>query len=512
MSPSRRSPGKLTGKNNFNSLRLLRSGEAALDQLDAVHGIGNVRVRGRRTTCHTYRDRSLRKPVLECLNLAVNRAVFDGVAGQESLGPVDVVGWDARHVGDLDEVARVGGVPSPHHKEHVDALLINQVMDCILTLLRGVADSVKLHVVLVHLVRSVLLHHRPLQCLADGLGLLLVHRGLVRETELAQVDVRVEALGDRILELLHELSLVSAIEHVVDDVLRLRHVLDDDVVLGERRGSNRLLVRPRAVDDAGHALTGVHVHRVPDLADPRARGIDDLHATVGEHAHLLKGGAESGKDHHVVVADLAEVLDAVDNRDELDAHVSHLLVHARVVDDLVGDVDGLVPVVHLGLDGHLHGSFHSPAESEVLGKAEGDVSLLHRVVVGAHGLDEVRLELVEHFLLGIGPSLLEPVPVERLLALNLLELLALRGGLRGLRSHRERGAHEVSARGARSNAWQRSTGGGKGGTHAGRGFWHEANDQANRRDGGESGEGDGEAIGVSASSQHRAGLFGYCIA
>jgi hypothetical protein len=140
----------------------------------------------------------------------------------------------------------------------------------------GVADGIKLHVVLVDLRGPVLLHHRLLEELADGLRLLLVHGRLIGESNIFQHRVRIEPSRDGIFEPLQEGFLVPARQDVFGDQFRLLHVLDADVILAEAGRGDRLLVRVLAVDDARQPLPLVHVDGVPYLAHPGTRRVDDL--------------------------------------------------------------------------------------------------------------------------------------------------------------------------------------------------------------------------------------------
>ena len=168
----------------------------------------------------------------------------------------------------------------------------------VLPLLRGVADCVELEVVLLRVDGPKLRQHGLLEKLADRPRLLLVHGRLIREPNLVKHSVRVETLqdlrsnelGTKVgdgggtgsdsssfanhthtnthththtplshlasckLELLHELLLITPVQDVVHQVLRLLHVLDADKVLAEARGCRGLLVGVLAVDDGGEAL------------------------------------------------------------------------------------------------------------------------------------------------------------------------------------------------------------------------------------------------------------------
>mmetsp|Transcript_19152 Transcript_19152/g.26372 ORF Transcript_19152/g.26372 Transcript_19152/m.26372 type:complete len:358 (-) Transcript_19152:291-1364(-) len=312
-------------------------------------------------------DGALLEEVLGHHHLALDGAVLDGVVWQDAFRAVDVEGLHSEFVRDLLEVRRVGAVEAAHHQHEGQVLVGHQVRHGVLPLLRGVADGVELCVVLRQVCRAVLLQHGDLQQAADLLGLPLVHGGLVGQPDLGEVFVRVEAGRHGVLELAHELLLVAAVGDVVGHVLRLLHVLDDDVLLAEGRRGDGLLVAVLAVDHAGLAGGAVRVHGVPDLADPGTRGVHDLHLLLVQQLHLLDGGPEGRQDHHVAAVHHAVVL-ALLAVHELHVHLQQALVHLRVVYYLIRDVNGLVGEVGAGFVGHGDRSLHSPAKSVELGK------------------------------------------------------------------------------------------------------------------------------------------------
>mmetsp|Transcript_297 Transcript_297/g.833 ORF Transcript_297/g.833 Transcript_297/m.833 type:complete len:292 (-) Transcript_297:1118-1993(-) len=244
----------------------------------------NSCVRCRRSRCHPHhhllfqvQDEGLSN------NLPIYRPMSDCVVGADALGAVDVERPNILLVGNFQKVSRVGRVPSPNDQDEIKSeilLILHEVVDGILALLSGVTNRVELHVVVLGIDGAVLLHHGLLQELADGPRLLLVHGGLVRKSDLLEHGVGVKSLGDGILKVLEEGLLVPPLSHVVDDHLRLLHVLDDDVILAEGHGGNSLLVRVLPVNDRGQPLLLVLVDSVPHLRHPRAGSVDDIDVLV----------------------------------------------------------------------------------------------------------------------------------------------------------------------------------------------------------------------------------------
>mmetsp|Transcript_31548 Transcript_31548/g.55503 ORF Transcript_31548/g.55503 Transcript_31548/m.55503 type:complete len:267 (+) Transcript_31548:814-1614(+) len=195
-----------------------------------------------------------------------------------------------------------------------------------------------------------------------------------------------------------------------------------------------------SMNDARHALFRMLIYRVPDLADPRTRGIHDLHTTLSEQFHFFKCSSECRKNNHIILFHPIEVFNAILHRDEFDSHSRHFLVHAGIVDDLVRNVDGSVTEVHFGFDSHLDGALHTPAKSEVFGKLEGDIAIFERIHALSHLLDQIRLELVVHLRLCTFPCILKAHSIESFFSLDILQLVDLTHWHRGtLRTHRSRG-------------------------------------------------------------------------
>mmetsp|Transcript_22858 Transcript_22858/g.67349 ORF Transcript_22858/g.67349 Transcript_22858/m.67349 type:complete len:597 (-) Transcript_22858:53-1843(-) len=371
---------------------------------DVLHG----RVRGGRAGGDADAHRAADgEEVRGGFDVAAERSVHNGVVRLNAVRRVDVVGREALVQGDLQEVSGVGRVPASHHEDEVERLVhlgvVAHVLDGVLADLRGVADGVEGGVALCRVLRPVLLDHGLLEELGDGARLLLVHGCLVGEPELAQVHVRVEALGDGVLEVVEEGLLGQGVllaEHVLADHGRLLDVLDDDVVRRHGRSRHRLLVRPLAVHHRGHLALDVLVHGVPHLGHPGAGGVHHLDVLGVEELHLLEGSAEGRKDDHIPVFHAVEALARLRLLNVTHVHVREHVVHLGVVDELVGQVHLPVRELLARRPGDLDAALHAPAEAILLGEHKR-----HRLVtlapgnlegVGAHLLDEGALELVHH--------------------------------------------------------------------------------------------------------------------
>lgn len=161
------------------------------------------------------------------------------------------------------------------------------------TYLRCVANRIKFHVVLGRFDGAELFHHRLLEELSNGPSFLLVHRGLVRQPDLIKHLIWIESLAHGLLEVLQEGFLVASVQDVVRDHFRLLHVLDADVVLAETDGRDSFLVPVLAVDDRRQTLLLVLVDRVPDLAHPRTRRVDNFNVLQRDERNWKRAGVNA---------------------------------------------------------------------------------------------------------------------------------------------------------------------------------------------------------------------------
>mmetsp|Transcript_17256 Transcript_17256/g.38995 ORF Transcript_17256/g.38995 Transcript_17256/m.38995 type:complete len:435 (-) Transcript_17256:152-1456(-) len=317
------------------------------------------------------------------------------VSGANAVRRVQPEGRDLVLLRNLLEVAGVGGVVSADHQDEIHtlrgALRPHQVVHGVLARLRRVANRVHQHKVVPKLSRAILCEHGLFEELANLHGLPLEHRRLVGNAQRAQHGVRVKPLRNGVLELVQEVLPVPAVEDVVGHVLRLRQVLHDHISPSKGGRGDGLLVGILAVDDAGVAPAGVRLHRVPHFGDVGARRVHDLHLLVVQDLHLLHRGPKGRQDRDVPLVHLGEILPAVllaAVLDELDVHLLQALVDARVVNDLVGDVQLAARVRAARLVGHLHRPLHPPAEAVGLGQADGHVADLAAEAVVAHLRDD----------------------------------------------------------------------------------------------------------------------------
>mmetsp|Transcript_34864 Transcript_34864/g.58267 ORF Transcript_34864/g.58267 Transcript_34864/m.58267 type:complete len:362 (-) Transcript_34864:703-1788(-) len=341
-----------------------------LDLEELVQNVLDGLVWGRSAGCDAHFQWACRDPFLRLDQLSPGHLVENCVRVHvNTVRGVDPERLDFVVLADLLQMAGVGGVETPDH-EHQVVLAggLHHLVHGVLALLCSVADGVHDHVVFVEVLRPKLLHHRGLQQFADGHSLALEHRGLVRQPDLVQHGLRVEAGGHRLgAVVLQELVLVTAVEDVVCQVLGLLHVLDHKVLAGEGHGGHGLLMGPLAVHNRRVVGVLLAAHGVPDLGHPRARGVHDLHLLVVQRLHLLHRRTEGRQHRHVALAEAGEALGVGGGLHDGHVHLQQAVVDRGVVDDLVGYVDLGVREGLAGLVRHLHGPLHPPAEPVRLG-------------------------------------------------------------------------------------------------------------------------------------------------
>mmetsp|Transcript_38481 Transcript_38481/g.92140 ORF Transcript_38481/g.92140 Transcript_38481/m.92140 type:complete len:489 (+) Transcript_38481:151-1617(+) len=381
-------------------------------------------------------------------DVTVDQPVLDGVLARDALGRVYVVRPDAPHLRDLEQVRGVRRVESSYNQDEVQVRLgrvvvhVAKFVDGVLSDLRGVAYGVELVVVVVDQIRSVLAHHRLLQKLADGPRLFLVHGCLVGQTNFLQVLVRIKVRAARLAELLHE-SLLGILvtfirrQNKISDIFGLILVLYAYVCFAHGLGCHRFLVRVLTVDDRCQSTNLVGVNSRPDLGNPWARGVNNLHALRVQFLHLVQRGTKRREHYDIPFLDFREVLRSVllVLLNEVYVLIVQPLVDHGVVDQFVRYVNVLVRERLHGAVRQVDGTLHAPAKTVIFRKVEHHAVLLELVVrVVLHLIHERGIELIPHVLLDVGlhiaedsSATIEALPFRDLLALvfDVVRLLPL---------------------------------------------------------------------------------------
>mmetsp|Transcript_12431 Transcript_12431/g.27517 ORF Transcript_12431/g.27517 Transcript_12431/m.27517 type:complete len:237 (-) Transcript_12431:693-1403(-) len=157
----------------------------------------------------------------------------------------------------------------------------------VLAFLGSIANGVERQEVFIDVLRTVLLDECPLKKLANELRLALQHGSLVGHTQALQIHIGIKAFTHGLGKLGKELLLVPIAQNVVRHVLRFTHILQHQVLLCKGFGRNRLLVVVLAVDDGGVPFVLALLHACPNLRDPGAGGVHDLHVLLLEERHLV---------------------------------------------------------------------------------------------------------------------------------------------------------------------------------------------------------------------------------
>ena len=114
-------------------------------------------------------------------------------------------------------------------------------------------------------------------------------------------------------------------------------------------------------------------------------------APLVEQLHLLNRRSEGRQDHHVTGGHPGEILHSLLDGDELHIHLTQMIIHGGVVDDLVGDPQAFLRVVTPRLISHGDGSLHAPAETEGFGQTHGEPPVGQSVAVIPDRSDQAAL-------------------------------------------------------------------------------------------------------------------------
>lgn len=212
-------------------------------------------------------------------NLSIGQSVRNRIVGSDAVGAVNVKGSDTSMDRNLEQMRRIGRIPTPNHENELEAIrfgILHQLVDRILSFLGRVANGIKLHVMLVGIDGSVLGHHCLLQQLSNRSRLLLVHCSLVGQANILQHGVWIKSLGNGLGKVFHERVAVTTILNIVRHHFRFLVVLDANVVFAKADRGDRFLVLVLSVNNRGLSSLLVLVDSVPNLGDPRASSVDDF--------------------------------------------------------------------------------------------------------------------------------------------------------------------------------------------------------------------------------------------
>ena len=137
------------------------------------------------------------------------------------------------------------------------------------------------------------------------LGFAAQHRGLIRDADGLQMNVRIEPLRIGAFEFLQELGFVAAVQDVIADVIGFRQSEDDEVMSaaigpGLRAGGFGFLVPGFAVNDAGDGILGILAHAFPNAHHVAAGRVHEQAAFFFEFLARGDFRAESRDDDDVV--------------------------------------------------------------------------------------------------------------------------------------------------------------------------------------------------------------------
>mmetsp|Transcript_8356 Transcript_8356/g.17415 ORF Transcript_8356/g.17415 Transcript_8356/m.17415 type:complete len:346 (-) Transcript_8356:176-1213(-) len=315
---------------------------------------------------------------------------------------------------------RVRRVPAADNEDEIQLVFccsLRHLCNRVLPHLCGITNGVEGDEIVLEVLWTVRCHHSLLEETADRLCFLLVHSGLIGDAYLLEVLLRVKVGRGGMFVLCEKLFIGQAsglLQNVGRDLLRLFHVLDDQVCVAHRRSRNCLLVLILAVNDGSHLGLLVLVNDRPDLGDPRACSVNSCDALLVQELHLLERGTEGRQDDNIALTNRIKplaVLRVLIFLNELDVHSLQQVIDSWVVDQFVCDMHGLVWVRLARRPRQFDRALDPPAEAKLLGEHER-----HCPITLPHGyLSEGRfLHLLQDLARKLGAHLLLDTLVDRL--------------------------------------------------------------------------------------------------
>ena len=188
---------------------------------------------------------------------------------------------------------------------------------------------------------------------------------------------------------LDEVAHHTRLVHVQYDEIAAARILRDLAC-----GGFGLLVVVLAVNNRGEPVFGVPLNPLPHVEDGPTGRIDHDAADLAEPVEILLGHAERRQDDHILGGQSRKVeLPLVCPVQKADAHLLHLPVDVRIMNDLPHEMDRAPGELAAGLVGILDRTVHPVAEPELPGQPECETVDGERVTVGLDGFHEVTVVL-----------------------------------------------------------------------------------------------------------------------
>ena len=224
--------------------------------------------------------------------------------------------------------------------------------------------------------RAKLDFHRFANAPLHFLGFAAQHRGLVRHAHDLQMHVRIEARRVSAFELLQKFLLVSAVDDVVTNVIGLGQCEYNQIMRVGRRGLRTgclgLFVPGLAVNNTRALIAGIFANAPPHTHHVAARRVHD------DAAHGLDAfargdlGPEGGDDHDVLALELCQLRFGRFARNGLNSHVTNLIIHLGIMDNLPEQIDGFfLGKIAARRVSQVDRAFDAIAEAEFLGELDG---------------------------------------------------------------------------------------------------------------------------------------------
>mmetsp|Transcript_17589 Transcript_17589/g.27575 ORF Transcript_17589/g.27575 Transcript_17589/m.27575 type:complete len:312 (-) Transcript_17589:375-1310(-) len=301
---------------------------------------------------------------------------------------------------DFKKMRGVGRIPSTYNKNEVQFKVIcifYEFVDSILSLLGSITDSIKFPVMILDINWSELLNHSLLHQLTDGPCLLLVHSGLIGQSNLVQHGIRIKVLGYGILKMIQKCLFISTVHNVINHHFSLLHILHTNVILAEGNCGDSLFMGILSMNDRSQSLFLMSVDSVPNLAHPWAGGVNDIDILVVHQFHFLERRSKCRKDYNISIADIGKIFLSLSQLfNELHIHIVQFVINLGVVNKFISDVNRLSREMLNGLIGEGNTALNTPAEPKVFGKVHFHTISLEHEIIGFELIDQLRFELFFH--------------------------------------------------------------------------------------------------------------------
>ena len=215
---------------------------------------------------------------------------------------------------------------------------------------------------------------------------------MIRQSDSAQMKIRIEARRHGFREAPHEIGFVAPMGDVAANIRGFFLVPNDKVLRAlKQRGSRKrrlgFLMFEFSVNDGGDARARISLDIFPDVQNGSAGRIDHNATLLRKQVDVRRGYAESGNQDDIVPKNIVILVRPV--RKAPYSHPFQLIIDVRIVDDFAGEKNAMIRELCDRFVRVFDSALDPVAEAEFHGEPEGEIPRLEAEAIGAHNVHDL---------------------------------------------------------------------------------------------------------------------------